>query len=1154
MYKFYPVLFCRESVPIKFLLIMKLTCVLLFAVLLQASAESYAQRVSLEMENSSLNDVFNEIREQTGYDFILSSQLLKRARPLSIRIHDEPLKDALDKCFAGQPLEYFINGNTIIVRRKSTLTAIKPSITPLQPVLQQQLEGIVRDSIGPIPGVSVQIKGTNIGTATDLNGKYTLDMPDEDAILVFSIIGYTTKEIPVRGRGNVINVIMQSSAAALEDVVVVAFGKQKKESVISSIETVNINDLRVPSSNLTTAFAGRMAGVISYQTSGEPGQDNAQFFIRGITSFGTGKVDPLILIDNVEMTTDDLSRMHPDDIQSFSILKDATATALYGARGANGVILVTTKEGKEGKAKISVRFENSISRPTTTIKMADPITYMHLANEATRTRNPLMGLPYSNEKIDNTIRGTNPYVYPAVDWLDLQTKDLAMNQRMNMNISGGGKVARYYIAGSFTQDNGNLEVDKRNDFNNNIDLKQYLIRSNININLTKSTEAIVRVNSTFTDYTGPIAGGSALYQRALKVSPVRFPAYYEPDETFQYANHILFGGYDGENYYNPYAEMVRGYRDQSSSAVVIQMEMKQNFDKWIEGLTGRVLGNITRYSDFSVSRAYTPYNYSVSRYDRYSDTYTLTELNTEAGKEYLSYSPGDKKVSSSVYGEASLAYDRKFNLHNVGGMLVFTGRNALVANASTLIESLPKRNLSLAGRFSYDYDSRYMLELNFGYNGSEKFDKSHRWGFFPSFGAGWNVAEENFWKSNQLNRFISKLKLKGTFGWVGNDEIGSDRFFYLSAVTINDGQNYQSGYDFGYRRTGVRIGNYANSEIGWEVSRKVNLGIELGMFEDKIEILVDLFRERRTDILQTRTDIPSEMGLWAIPQANIGEAEGKGIDISFDLNHVVNNHFWLTSRANFTYARSTFVKYEEPDYQDVPWRSKIGMPIKQTWGYAAERLFIDWGDVANSPRQDFGEYGPGDIKYKDLNEDNVINEIDMVPIGHPTFPEINYGFGLSMGYRGFDFSFFFQGSARSSFWVNASAIAPFKVSTVSDNDSRTLENGLAQFIADDYWSETSQNPYARWPRLSTYAIDNNTKRSTWFMHNGDFLRLKTVEFGYSLPDKMLSKAGLETCRLYCSGTNLLLFSDFDLWDIEMGGNGLGYPLQRVFNLGINISF
>jgi TonB-linked SusC/RagA family outer membrane protein len=1049
----------------------------------------------------------------------------------------------------------FLCEGCIQIVNAQSLQAVK-SVSPAQ----ENLTGRVIDEKGePLPGVIIQYTDGTRGTVavvTDLNGLFKMDKIPIGTTLKAAMLGMQEKEIVFNGEAD-ITIVLEEKVNELDEVTIVAFGKQKKESVISSIQTVNVKELRMPSSNLTTAFAGRIAGMISYQTSGEPGYDNADFFIRGITTFGTGKVNPLILIDNVEVSTSELARLHPDDLQSFSILKDATATALYGARGANGVVLVTTKEGKEGKLQVSVRVENSFSSPTKTLEMADPITYMRLANEAAIARNPLAELPYSNSKIEYTMReDRDQYVYPAVDWMDMLTKDMTSNQRANINISGGGQVARYYISGAFNQDNGVLKVDKRNNFNSNVNYKSYNVRSNINLNLTKALEAIVRVHGSFTDYNGPISGGSDMYQKILQVSPVRFPAYYEPDATFEGVNHILFGNYGTGQYMNPYAELVRGYRQESSSRMMAQIELKQDLGKWVEGLSGRLLGNTERYSLFNVTRSYSPYYYDVDFYDRINKEYRLHEINPTSGTEYLSYNPGAKNINSTFYGEASLSYNKKLkDIHALSGMLVGTIREYQTGNGNTLSESLPQRNLGLAGRFTYSFSERYLGEFNFGYNGSEKFDKGHRWGFFPSFGLGWVVSNENFW-AGSLKDIASKLKIRGTYGLVGNDQISDVRFFYLSDVLINQGGSFVTGFDFnGINRNGVNIKTYSNPNVGWEIAYKSNLGIELGLLGDKIEIQTDIFREHRTNILQPRADIPSTTGFWAQQSVNVGEANGKGIDFSIDYNQTIGKDAWIIGRANFTYARSTFSYYEESDFESMGygWLSRKGKAVRQQWGYVAERLFIDQEDIDNAPRQDLGQYLPGDIKYKDINGDNIINELDRVPIGYPTTPEVNYGFGLSGGFKGFDASFFFQGTGRYSFWIDYAAMSPFR-SFVPNGSDRTLEIGLSQFIVDNYWSQESQNPFADWPRLSNTLMGNNNARSTYFMRNGSFLRLKSAEIGYSIPDKLAKNLKLSSCRVYVSGTNLLTFSKFKIWDVEMGGNGLKYPLQRVVNVGLNLSF
>lgn len=1020
----------------------------------------------------------------------------------------------------------------------------------------KKIKGTIVDTDGmPLPGATITVLGTTRGVITDNDGTFNIEASANDK-LVFSFIGMETQVIDIDNK-TTINITLSEKSEELDDVTVVAYAKQKKESVLASIETVRPDELRVPASNLTTALAGRMSGVISYQRSGEPGQDNAQFFIRGVTTFGYAK-SPLILIDGIELSADDLGRLHPDDIAAFSIMKDATATALYGARGANGVILVTTKEGKEGAAKVSIRFENAISQPTQNVDFADPITYMQMHNEAVRTRDPLGFLPYSQGKIENTIAGRNSMVYPQTDWQDELLKKYTMNQRLNINMSGGGKVARYYIAGSVTKDNGILNIENANDYSSNIDLKRYLIRSNININVTNTTEAVVRVHGTFDDYSGPLEGGKEMYNAIMRTNPVLFPAVYQPDAAHQNTQHVLYGNAVGGDYINPYAELQRGYKEYSESLMLAQFELKQDLSFITEGLRARFLGNTTRNAYFDVRRNSNPFYYEVSDYNPRNDQYELMVLNANEGRTSLDYEEGEKYISSSFYTEAAVTYDTEINdKHGISGLLVGIMRQSLSGNEGTLQASLPSRNLGLSGRFTYSYDTRYFAEFNFGYNGTERFSAQERFGFFPSAGVAWYASKEKFMQG--LSSTITKLKFKGTYGIVGNDQIGSseDRFFYLSNVNINNqDKRYRWGTDAMYDVNGVSISRYANDQITWETATKSNIGFELGLW-DKFDIQADFFKEYRTNILMDRLAF-STFGLQADTKANVGEASSRGIDMSVDYNAIFGNGAWLTGRGNFTYARGQFEKVEEPDYSATPWLSRVGQPIGQQWGYIAERLFVDDMEVLNSPAQTFSGsiVRGGDIKYRDINGDDKITALDRVPIGYPTTPEIIYGFGLSGGFKGFDASVFFQGSARSSFWVDANATAPF-INHSWDGDpfaSYEKNNALLQEYADSYWSEANRDIYATWPRLSDSSEPNNTTRNTWFMQNGSFLRLKSAEVGYTIPKNITDKVGLNDARFYLSGTNLMVFSKFKMWDPEMGGNGLGYPVQRVVNLGVQVSF
>ena len=1028
------------------------------------------------------------------------------------------------------------------------------AVTPEgKPESQQQVSGRVTDSLGnPLQGVSISVQGTQRGTATNASGQYQIGA-EAGEVLVFSNVGYDTREVTV-GNQTQLDVVMQEEKSDLDEVVVVAFGTQKKESVIASITTVNPSDLKVPSSNLTTAFAGRIAGMISYQRTGEPGQDNAQFFIRGVTSFGTGKVDPLILIDNVEMTTEDLSRLNVDDIASFSIMKDANATALYGARGANGVILVTTKEGREGSVKVQFRAEGSLSSPTENVDIADPVTFMKLHNEAVRTRKPGTRLPYSPKQVNYTERGLDPLYYPAVDWQDLLFDKNTLNQRYNLNVSGGGQVARYYIAATYSKDQGILNVDNRQNFNNNININRYSLRSNVNVNLTKTTEAIVRLSGVFDDYQGPLDGGTDLYNKAVLANPVYFHPYYEPDESTIFAKHILYGNTASGDYLNPYAEMLKGYRSNDRSTMYVQFELKQDLKFITKGLSARGLFNVNRLAQLDVRRQYNPFFYALSPQIAGVDDYHLIALNPDAGTDYLDYVPGSRQTENTMYAETALQYNTNIaEKHSVSALLVGTLRERKDNAATNLQLSLPQRNIGLAGRATYSYDDRYFFEGNFGYNGSERFSRNERWGFFPSAGVGWIVSNESFMK--KYSDVISKLKLKATYGLVGNDEIGAkeDRFYYLSNVNMTDGgRGISFGDTYGYNRPGISISRYEDPYITWEISHKTNLGLELNLW-NSLEIQADYFKESRSQILQTRADIPTTMGLQAIPKANIGKASGSGGEISVDYNKYFSSGFWAVVRGNFSYASSKFEIYEEPDYSATPWRSREGQKISQRWGYIAERLFLDDEEVRNSPVQTFGEYAAGDIKYKDINRDGRIDENDQVPIGFPTTPEIIYGFGVSAGYKNFDISVFFQGSGRSSFWIDPGAVAPF-VSGSTNITTLTNNRAVLQEIADHHWSEDNRDIYAFWPRLSEIAVSNNNASSTWWMRNGSFIRLKTAEFGYTLPSASLTRFGVKNLRIYASGSNLFQLRTFKLWDPEQAGNAFNYPLQRVVNLGVNIEF
>src|SRR5258706_852763 len=788
------------------------------------------------------------------------------------------------------------------------------------------ITGSVTDSAGAIiKGANVVADNKkNVGTTTDANGKFVLDV-EPGTVLVFSNIGYKEKRVTVNADTKVLKVMLELTPVSSDEVVVIAYiQKQRKEALVGSVTTVRPENLKIPSSNITNALAGQVAGVVAFQRSRQPGQDNAAFFIRGVTTFGYNS-GPLILIDNVELSASDLARLQIDDIASFSFLKDASATALYGARGANGVILVSTKEGKVGKAKINVRIEQSSSQSTKTLELADPITYMKLFNEATITRDPLIPPPFSQDKIINTqatlnkAPGSNQYVFPAVDWLDMLFKKRTSTQRANLSLSGGGGVARYYVAGSYNVDHGIIKEDSRNNNNNNIKFQNYQLRSNINIDVTKSTELIVRLASNFSDYNGPLAtdGGFStdMYDFAVHTSPVLFPAFFPADSANLNTKHILFGNVAGQGannllYYNPYALLMRGHKNSSESRMSSQLEINQKLNFIVNGLSFRGIFSTNRYSFFQSQMGYSPFYYSIASYDKATGQHTLNWLNSQptgnnVATEYLNYYPGGTNLNTFTYFMGALDYGHKFGDHTINGTLIATGQQTRYSNAADLQSSLPYRNQTLAGRATYGFKDRYFAEFNFGYNGSERFSKNHRYGFFPTIGAGWILSSEKFWSG--LSSVITHIKIRGSYGLAGNDAISSRRFFYLSDVNLNGGGNYASfGSNGGYTRTGVFINNYENTDVTWETARQANLALELTICS-KLNIVAEVYKKHTYNILQNRTSIPSTSGLEAAISANLGAVDAKGLDLHMDYKQNFAKTFWVSALGNFTFAQNKYV-------------------------------------------------------------------------------------------------------------------------------------------------------------------------------------------------------------------------------------------------------
>ena len=1115
---------------------------LLFPLALPA-VEQYNKAFSFELREVTLKDLFRYIEKNSEYVFLYASDK-NLSKKVNVDVRNKTVREILDEVLEHTGLVYEIDGKQVIVKEPKT---------DVQTVLQQKkgktVKGQVLDKTGEtIIGANVVVDGTTNGVMTDIDGRFELsDVPENGKIKV-TFVGYKAQVISVKGKKE-LNIVLEEDTEMLSEVVVVGYGSQKKESLVGSVQMVKPEQLKVPSSNLSSGFAGRLAGVVAVQRSGEPGADGADFWIRGVSTF-SGVTSPLIVIDGVEASSGDLNALDPEVIEGFSILKDATATALYGSRGANGVMIVTTKSGRnQEKATVNFRLENTYNAPIQVPEFVDGVRYMEMYNEAVTTRGTGEVL-YTQSKIDGTRAGLDPYAFPNVDWYDELFRKGAMNQNLNFNIRGGSQRIDYFSSVSVNHDSGVLKNNHDFSYDNNINIMRYVFQNNINAHLSKTSTLSLRLNVQLRDYTGPHSSASEVYGMVMEANPVDFPVRWPSDPTMDY---ILWGGKSGgaynNGYRNPYAEMARGYKSQFESTVVSNLKFDQKLDFITQGLSANVLFSFKNWSQTQTTRSGGYNQFEVDKY-QYDDAgnytgYTLRRVGKEQDPTLStsSSSTGDRRI----YLQAMINYDRTFgSKHNVNAMLLYNQDQYNVNNPGDLIASLPQRKQGLAGRLTYSYDYRYLAEFNFGYNGSENFAEGHRFGFFPSLALGYTISREKWFEP--LNDVITNLKIRGSWGLVGNDQIGAERYIYMSNIELqNSDLGFTTGKDQNTTYWGPKYLRYPNPNITWEVGNKFNLGMDLTLFND-FNLTFDIFKEVRHDIFMERQSIPDFIGtspsdMWMNLSTklygNLGKVENKGLDFSIDYNHVFNKDFSMSFKGTFTYAANKVLEYDEPDYQAYPNLSRVGHSINQPLLYIAERLFIDDEEVAHSPKQNLGGFvQAGDIKYKDIPNaegvcDGVIDANDRVYTGHPTVPEIVYGFGPSFQYKKWDFSCFFQGAARTSIVVGD--IHPF--------GTDGLRN-VQTFIADDYWSESNQNIYAAYPRLSKQYNQNNTVASTYWLRNGAFLKLKDIELGYSF--KMF--------RVYLRGSNLLTFSPFDLWDPEQGnGNGLFYPTQKSFNVGIQFS-
>ena len=991
------------------------------------------------------------------------------------------------------------------------------------------VSGTVVDSYSgeAIIGAYVTEAGNESNTViTDIDGNFTITVPAKKSSLEVSYVGYKPKTVDITGMANI--KIELDTDNELEEIVVVGSGVQKKVSITGAIASVDGEQLRMPSSSLTTGLAGKLAGVIQMTNSGAPGS-TGEFYIRGISTFG-GRAEPLILLDDVEISSGDLNRIPPETIKSFTILKDASATAIYGVRGANGVMIVTTKQGAANtRAKVGVSLENTFVSPMKMVDFVDGATWMSLYNEASMARG---GQPYySQEDIDYTASGMFPYAYPDVDWMDVMFKKLNVNQRANVNIQGGGNRATYYMSIQFNHDTGIVDAPTDYIFNNRIQNYDYIFQNNISYKLSDSTTLDLHMNAQIYQRNGVGESVDSLFGYARLTNPVMMVPYY-PDSFLPDSGHVLFGNEiltDTRVRTNPYGAMMDDHKESKYNTLNTSLKLNQKLDFITKGLEFTGLVNWKNWSGVYYTQSKSPYYYRIKSgsWDvNNPDFFELEEL--AVGNNYVTEEGGLDGTDNTFYADLRVNYNRSFGKHNVSALLMMMMR-------SYQSTGLPNRNMGYSGRATYDYDQRYFVEFNFGYNGTERLPKGERYEFFPAVSLGWVPSNEKFWEP--MKNVIDYLKIRGSYGLVGSDGFGGNHFVYFDDISINGGGTFWMGPNKsgGTSYQSHAVSGYAIQNATWERVKKLNLGVDFTLFRE-LSGTVEYFKDKRDRIMLQRASWPLIMGYWnATPWGQVGEAESHGFEASLNWDKQINKDLQISFRGNFSYNQNKYIYKDEPDYNSV-WQRQTGMPLNgyRTEGYIAEGLFESEEEIANSPDQLLGTaVRPGDIKYRDVNGDGRVDGDDKALISpYGRTPRIQYGLGANLRWKNWDLGVFFNGSAKRT-------IIAGNVETFGTDDRNVM-----QWVADNAWTMENPNPNAKYPRLGLTAADNanNMETSTFWMHSGNFLRFKTLEIGYNF------KFG----RVYVTGDNIAVWSPFNEWDPELYWDR--YPLNRTFTLGVQLRF
>ena len=1112
----------------------------------QTPAPSLQSIVTVTGNDVPLLQVFRAIKRQTGLTLVYSNELLNDAEKISLNFQQAKLDDVLAFIFKHKNISYVKQRNRIVLDKKEPSNESPAPAAPVEKSGEWLIRGQVMDVDGnPLPGVTITVKDTKKGTVTDVMGVFSISASKDD-ILRIAMMGMNPEEVKVVSQ-KTLKVSLTAKIDKLDEVVVVGFGSQKKVTVTGAVSTVNMADMRTPVRTLTNALVGKVAGVISMQSGGgEPGYDNPNFTIRGIGTF-MGSASPLIIVDGVQREDVNstyggaFNNIDPEDIQSISLLKDASATAVYGAKGANGVLIITTRRGVAGRPKISAKAETGFSSLTKLPQMLDGVNYMKLYNEA---KVNVGGEPvYTDEQIRKTASGLDPYLYPDVDWINTIYKNWAPMTNANVNVSGGGESMRYYVSMSFYNQDGQYKVTDIN-YNPNLNFKRYDFRSNVDLNVTKTTLLSLNLASMLVNSRFPGTSAGSIWYATYGTNPISFPVSY-PDG--KWAGPVNNGGS------NPFNLVQNaGYSTEFKPSIQSVLSLNQKLDGITEGLSANARFSFDTYSEFDNHR--TGVNdlwYARSR----DEDGSLLYNQTRTGDTYLGFN-ASSSGERMMYLEGSLNYDRSFGKHNFGGLIVGSIRNRLRGAAGDLKSSIPYRSQSTAARVTYSYMDKYLAEANMGATGSENFQQGKRWGYFPAGSVGWVISKEDFFQP--LAEVISLLKIRGSYGMTGNDLIGTnDRFGYLTYYSTG-----ASGVSFGSAGSptyypGISADVIGTENLSWEKSAKTDIGLEMG-FWNKLSLVVDIFQDRRSAILVPRKSI-SPIGGYASTDiyANIGEMVNKGIDGSMEYTANIGRNFSLRLFGNVTYAKNKILDADNP-IAIYTYQQQEGHQFGEFYGFQSLGLFTSQDDVEKSPTQSRVIY-PGDIKYADLNNDGKIDGNDQTFLGKSAFPTWSYGYGFNLGYKRFELSAIFAGVADVGIMANGTDVK--MPGEGADGVGVVPFAGMGQYpasiIADmmNRWTPENPSQDVHYPRLTIANTgDNNYVNSSWWIRDGSFMRLKQASFSYSFITPEMKRKGISSLQLYASATNMLTFSKFKLWDTELGNNGAKYPYPKTVTLGMRAQF